>query len=104
MSPASDVRVLGEGRWLRLVDDGGWEYAERSGSNGVVVIVAVTDDDRLVLVEQYRPAVKARVIEAPAGLVGDLAGYEDEDRLAAASRVDTKLLAALYLAGAPGSE
>ena len=86
MSRAPGLRVLGEGRWLRLVDEGGWEYVERTGSNGVVVIVAVTDDARIVLVDQYRPAVKAHVIEAPAGLMGDLAGHENEDGEAAARR------------------
>ena len=79
-------RVLAEGRWLRLIDDGGWEYAERTGSRGVAVIVAVTDAAELLLVEQYRHAVKARVIEPPAGLVGDLAGHADEDASAAARR------------------
>jgi ADP-ribose pyrophosphatase len=79
-------RVLAEGRWLRLIDDEGWEYAERTGSRGVAVIVAVTDAAELLLVEQYRHAVKARVIEPPAGLVGDLAGHADEDASAAARR------------------
>ena len=79
-------RVLGEGRWLRLIDDDGWEFAERTGSRGVAVIVAVTDADELLLVEQYRHAVKARVIEPPAGLVGDHAKHAEEDAAAAARR------------------
>ena len=52
-------RVLAEGRWLRLIDDDGWEYAERTGSRGVAVIVAVTDDSELLLVEQ-RPRAQSR--------------------------------------------
>ncbi len=79
-------RVLAEGRWLRLIDDDGWEYAERTGSRGVAVIVAVTDDSELLLVEQYRRAIKSRVIEPPAGLVGDHAEHADEDASAAARR------------------
>ena len=82
----SGPRSLAEGRWLRLLDDAGWEYVERVNGHGVVVILAVTDDQRLVLVEQYRPAVRARVVEMPAGLVGDHAGLEQEEPAAAARR------------------
>src|SRR5438309_2192847 len=64
-------RVLGEGKYLRLVERGGWEFVHRYGCSGVAVIVAFTPADRLLLVEQYRPAVDHRVIELPAGLVGD---------------------------------
>ena len=65
------VRVLGSGRYLTLLDDAGWEYVTRPNIKGIVVIVAITDD-KLLLVEQYRPAVGERVIELPAGLVGDI--------------------------------
>jgi ADP-ribose pyrophosphatase len=66
------VRVLGSGRYLTLLDDAGWEYVTRPNIKGIVVIVAITDDDKLLLVEQYRPAVGGKVIELPAGLVGDI--------------------------------
>jgi ADP-ribose pyrophosphatase len=64
-------RVLAAGKYLTLIDEQGWEYVTRPGISGVVVIVAITDDEKLLLVEQYRPAVHKRVIELPAGLVGD---------------------------------
>ena len=48
-----------------------WEYAFRTNARGVVVLVPVTDDGQLVLVEQYRIPVRSRVLELPAGLVGD---------------------------------
>lgn len=63
--------ILGQGRFLRLVRRGRWEYCQRRNISGIVVIVAVTDARELVLVEQERPAVRARVIELPAGLAGD---------------------------------
>lgn len=63
--------VLGEGRYARFVRREGWDFLERKGIDGIVAIVAVTDDRKLVLVEQYRPPVRARVIELPAGLAGD---------------------------------
>ena len=61
-----------EGKWLRLVRRGKWEYAERTHGRGMaVVIIAVTPDDRLLFVEQPRVATGTRTIELPAGLVGD---------------------------------
>lgn len=83
---APSVRVLGAGRFVRLVECDGWEYVERLGATGVVAVVAVTDDHRLLLVEQHRPPLRARVIELPAGLAGDNAGNAAEDLLAAAQR------------------
>ncbi len=63
--------ILGEGKFLRLVREGKWEHAERTNAYGIVLLAAITDDDHLVLVEQYRSPVKSRVIELPAGLCGD---------------------------------
>jgi ADP-ribose pyrophosphatase len=73
------------GRYLNLVERDGWEYSSRSNARAVVVIVAVTPDDRLVLVEQYRRPIDARIIELPAGLVGDHVDPE-ESLLQAAGR------------------
>lgn len=74
-----------QGRYLDLVEVEGWEYTRRSNAHAVVVIVALTSDKQLVLVEQYRRPVDARVLELPAGLVGDLHG-PDEHVLDAAGR------------------
>jgi len=59
------------GRYLGLKERAGWEYAYRTNASGVVVMIAVTDAHELILVEQYRIPVRNRVIELPAGLVGD---------------------------------
>jgi ADP-ribose pyrophosphatase len=72
----SAPRVIGEGKYVRLVAENGWEYATRPNVTGIVVIVAVTDDAKLVLVEQPRTAVHNRVIELPAGMVGDVDANE----------------------------
>ena len=53
---------------------------------GIVAIIAVTDDGKLLLVEQDRPPVGRRVIELPAGLAGDENGAEHEDLATAARR------------------
>lgn len=69
-----------------MVSHGGWEACERVKAAGVVTIVAVTRDNRLVLTEQFRPPVGRRVIEMPAGLAGDVAGEEHEALAEAARR------------------
>jgi len=68
--------VLCEGRYLRLVRAGRWEYVERVRTDGVVAIVAVTGGGELLLVEQTRPAIGGRQIELPAGLVDPGEGFE----------------------------
>ncbi|MDX1631391.1 MAG: NUDIX hydrolase [Thermoanaerobaculia bacterium] len=67
----SEERVLGEGRFLRLLKRNGWELVERTDAHDVVVIVAVTPARELLLVEQWREPVRSRVVELPAGLAGD---------------------------------
>jgi ADP-ribose pyrophosphatase len=81
-----DERVLGQGKYLKLVERGGWEFVHRFSCTGVVIIVAITDDHRLVLVEQFRPAVGRRVLELPAGLVGDTTTARGEALVDAARR------------------
>lgn len=80
------LTLLHAGKYVRLLRKGRWEYVERTNASGVVAIVAVTDEDELLLVEQFRAPVSARVIELPAGLAGDIAGQEDEDLAIAATR------------------
>ena len=64
--------VVYEGRYLRMVVDGQWEYVERVHAQGMaVIIIAVTPDDDVLFVEQYRIPLGQRTIEMPAGLVGD---------------------------------
>jgi ADP-ribose pyrophosphatase len=68
----SEARTVYEGRYLRMVVRGHWEYVERTHAQGMaVIIIAVTPDDRVLFVEQYRVPLQARTIEMPAGLVGD---------------------------------
>ena len=89
---AADVAIrqagttLHEGRYLRLVSHLGWEFAQRTNTTGIVVIVPITGSRELVLVEQYRPPVGVRVIELPAGLAGDIPGEAHEALETAARR------------------
>ena len=80
-----ETRVLGEGKFIRLVESGGWEYAERKNVTGIVTIAAAVEG-RILLVEQYRPPLRANVIELPAGLAGDVPESADEELELAARR------------------
>lgn len=82
--PATET--IGDGRFLRLVRRGKWEYVERLGASGAAAIVAVTAEGRLVLIEQPRPALGGVAVELPAGLVGDTPGEETEEAATAANR------------------
>ena len=79
-------KVLFKGEFLTLIREGHWEYAERINSRGAAIIVAVTSENKLLLVEQYRIPLGARTIELPAGISGDSAGAEDEALAEAARR------------------
>ena len=78
--------LLGAGRFLTLERRNGWEFVDRPGVDDVAVIIAVTDDNRAVFVEQYREPVRAKMIEWAAGLVGDEEGDDGEHLLEAAHR------------------
>ncbi len=80
------VETLYVGKWLSLRKRGRWEFAERNNPGGAVIVLAVTPEDKLLFVEQYRVAIQKHTIEMPAGLVGDLHEHGDEDVLLAAGR------------------
>ncbi len=85
--PDDAEETVHEGRFLSYRRTAkGWEYVTRSNARACVAILAVTDDRRVVLVEQFRPPVGRRVIELPAGLVGDIPLQEQEPLLVAAKR------------------
>jgi ADP-ribose pyrophosphatase len=63
--------TLFQTRWLSVHRIGNWDFVERPNADCCVCVLAVTPADEIVLVEQFRPPVGSRVIEIPAGLVGD---------------------------------
>lgn len=86
MERLPEPQTVADGKFIRLVRRGKWEYASRKGICGIVAIVAVTDDRKLLVVEQDRAPVGSRVIELPAGLAGDDKEHRGEDLAAAARR------------------
>lgn len=80
------MRELHAGRHLRFVERNGWEFVQRPGIHGIVLVVAVTPGDRILLVEQWREPVGSNVLELPAGLAGDAGGPASEPLEEAARR------------------
>jgi ADP-ribose pyrophosphatase len=78
-----DAEKKFEGKHVVVLDRNDWEFVERKKAREAVAIVAVTDDDQLILTEQFRAPVISRVIDLPAGLVGD---DGDHDSVATAKR------------------
>lgn len=78
--------TLFETRWLGLYRIEHWDFVRRPNSDAAVGILAVTPDDEIVLVEQFRIPMQARVIELPAGLVGDEEEFAGESLAETARR------------------
>ena len=64
------VETMWEGKFVRALRRGKWEYASRARDIGAVVILAEFEGN-LILIDQPRVALDCRCIELPAGLVGD---------------------------------
>jgi ADP-ribose pyrophosphatase len=78
--------ILHTGKFLTLIRDGHWEYVDRVNASGAAIIIGVTTEQKVLLVEQYRIPVHARTIELPAGIIGDEPGDANESSAEAARR------------------
>ena len=76
------VEVMCEGKFVRLVKRGKWEFASRARNINAVVILA-EHDGKVILIDQPRVPLGARCVELPAGLVGD----EDPDATVEATAI-----------------
>ncbi len=70
--------TLFETRWLGLYRTGTWDFVRRPNSDACVGILAITPENEIILVEQFRIPMQKHVIEVPAGLVGDEEDFADE--------------------------
>lgn len=77
------IETVWEGQYLAAKRMGTWEFVSRTRGVSAAVMLAV-DQGRVLLVEQWRPALQGRCLELPAGLVGD--EQEGESVEAAAMR------------------
>ena len=62
--------VAWEGKFVRAIKRGKWEYASRANDIRAVVILAEFDG-KVLLIDQPRVPLGERCVELPAGLVGD---------------------------------
>lgn len=65
------MQTVFTGKHLLVLEQDDWQYVERKKGKEAVAVIAVTDDDEVVLTEQERKPLGTRVIDYPAGLVGD---------------------------------
>lgn len=65
------AQTMWEGRFIKAMKDGKWEYVARTRGIEAAVILAIDADDRVILVEQFRVPLGRRCLELPAGLIGD---------------------------------
>jgi ADP-ribose pyrophosphatase len=86
MPPRDEHPTRWQGKFISIKQSGNWEYVTRNGPQSAVAIVAITDENKVLMVEQFRVPVGEKVIELPAGLAGDVAGSEDEALVSAAQR------------------
>jgi ADP-ribose pyrophosphatase len=62
--------TMWQGKYVRAIKQGRWEYVSRTNDVRAVVIVA-EDEGKLILVEQFRFPIGRKCLELPAGLIGD---------------------------------
>jgi ADP-ribose pyrophosphatase len=77
----SAAKKIFEGKHVLVLERDGWEFVERTKGKTAVAVIAMTDDEKIILTEQIRHPVDRRVIDWPAGLVGD-EGENDPERTA----------------------
>lgn len=82
--PATET--LFETPWIRLERIGHWDFVRRPHADTCVGILAITPENEIVLVEQFRIPVQRRVIELPAGIVGDEPEFAGESLADTAAR------------------
>ena len=67
---AGPAEVKWQGKYIRAMTRGRWEYVSRVGDVRAVVIFAEYEG-RVILIDQTRVGLGRRCLELPAGLVGD---------------------------------
>jgi ADP-ribose pyrophosphatase len=87
VTPDADApeEVRWQGKFIIAKQRGRWEYVSRARGIRAAVILAVDEDDHILLVDQYRVPLGKRCIELPAGLIGD-GDDADEDAMIAGAR------------------
>lgn len=82
----ADEQIVWQGKYITAKKRGRWEYVGRPRNIRAAVILAVDEEEHVLLVEQYRVPLGKMCLELPAGLIGDEDEFDGEDPLAAAGR------------------
>jgi ADP-ribose pyrophosphatase len=100
----TDADLQYEGKFISVLKRGGWEYVERNNADGAVLVVAVTPDCSIILVEQHRIPMDCKVIEMPAG-IRDVEGEPPETTVRRELEEETGYKAehVFFLCGGPNS-
>ncbi len=72
--------------WLSLYRIDNWDFVRRPHSDQCVGILAITPENEIILVEQFRVPLQRRVIEIPAGIAGDEPEHRGEPLSGTAAR------------------
>jgi len=86
MSAEKEITTIAEGKFLGLYTKDNWEFAKRPNSTGCVGILPILNKTEIILIEQYRVPMQSKVIEIPAGLVGDEPEFLGESLAETANR------------------
>ena len=78
--------IVWQGKFITAKRRGRWEYVGRARGIRAAVILAVDDEDHVILVDQYRVPLGRRCLELPAGLVGDSDDNPNEEPVVAGTR------------------
>lgn len=65
------MKTIFEGDHIYVLERDRWQYVERKKGKTAAAVLAETDDGEVILTEQFRRPLNARVIDFPAGLIGD---------------------------------
>lgn len=71
------MKTVFEGKHLLVKETDDWQFVERKKGKTAVAVVAATEAGEIILTEQLRRPLGKRVIDYPAGLVGDEEGTSD---------------------------
>ncbi|HEX8170205.1 MAG TPA: NUDIX hydrolase [Thermoanaerobaculia bacterium] len=76
------MKTVFEGDRVLVLERDDWQYVERKKGKQAVAVIAETEDGKVILTEQFRRPVNARVIDWPAGLVADEEASESPEETA----------------------
>ena len=86
MTDLEPEEIRWQGKFITARTRGRWEFVTRARGIRAAVILAIDDEDHVILVEQFRVPLGKNCLELPAGLIGDDDSSPDEDPAAAAAR------------------